>query len=154
METGVTDHGIVCGTGPYRAASQTTDTSLVLEKNDHYWNGEPKLDEITGRTISDGDTLTMALQSGEIDAAYGMPYASYPLFENDAYTFTSCATSRVFSGARIFATTIIQDPSLRQTSATGIAHVRFVATLPGVPGNVAAQDDTRNSRVARAASND
>ena len=25
----------------------------------------------------------MALQSGEIDAAYGLPYASYPLFENE-----------------------------------------------------------------------
>ena len=65
-------------------------------KNEDYWDGEPKLDQITVRTISDGDTLTMALQSGEIDAAYGMPYASYPLFENDSYTISGCATSRVF----------------------------------------------------------
>ena len=36
------------------------------------------MDEITVRTISDGDTLAMALQAGEINAAYGMAYASYP----------------------------------------------------------------------------
>ena len=57
-----------------------------------------KVDEITVRTISDGDTLAMALQSGEIDAAYGMAYASYPLFENDNYKFTSIQTSRCFWG--------------------------------------------------------
>ncbi len=131
MEAGVTDQGIVCGTGPYRAVSLTTDTSLVLEKNDNYWNGEPKIDEITVRTISDGDTLTMALQSGEIDAAYGMPYASYPLFENDAYTFTGCATSRVFFGAMNFESAIMQDPAVRQAIAMGIDKEGFVETLPG-----------------------
>lgn len=137
MEAGVTDQGIVCGTGPYRAVSLTTDTSLVLEKNDHYWNGEPKIDEITVRTISDGDTLTMALQSGEIDAAYGMPYASYPLFENDAYTFTSCATSRVFFGAMNFESAIMQDPAVRQAVAMGIDKEGFVETLLGGNGYVA-----------------
>ena len=137
MEAGVTDQGIVCGTGPYRAVSLTTDTSLVLEKNDHYWNGEPKIDEITVRTISDGDTLTMALQSGEIDAAYGMPYASYPLFENDAYTFTGCATSRVFFGAMNFESAIMQDPAVRQAIAMGIDKEGFVETLLDGNGYVA-----------------
>ena len=41
-------------------------------------------DQVKVLTISDGDTLTMALQSGEIDGAYGMPYASYPIFQRAA----------------------------------------------------------------------
>lgn len=41
---------------------------MNLIKNVNYWDGEVKVDEITVRTISDGDTLAMALQSGEIDA--------------------------------------------------------------------------------------
>lgn len=129
MQAGVTEEGIVSGTGPYQAVSLVTDTSLELVKNENYWNGEPKIDRITVRTISDGDTLTMALQSGEIDAAYGMPYASYPLFENDAYTFSSCATSRVFFGAMNFESEITSDPAVRKAIAMGIDKEGFVETL-------------------------
>ena len=137
VEAGVTEDGIVAGTGPYKAVSLITDTSLELVKNENYWNGEPKLDEITVRTISDGDTLTMALQSGEIDAAYGMPYSSYPLFQNDGYTFTSCATSRVFFGAMNFESKITSDPAVRQAIAMGIDKESFVKTLLGGNGYVA-----------------
>ena len=129
MQAGVTEEGIVSGTGPYQAVSLETDTGMELVKNENYWNGEPKIDQITVRTITDGDTLTMALQSGEIDAAYGMPYASYPLFENDNYTFTSCATSRVFFGAMNFESEITRDPAVRKAIAMGIDKESFVETL-------------------------
>ena len=129
VRAGVTEDGIVQGTGPYRAVSLTPDTSLELVKNEDYWNGEPKLDEITVRTITDGDTLTMALQSGEIDAAYGIPYLSYPLFENDGYTFTGCATSRVFFGAMNFESGITGDPAVRKAIAMGIDKEGFVEGL-------------------------
>lgn len=82
VQAGVTEEGIVQGTGPYRAVSLTTDSGIELVKNENYWDGEPKIDRIMVRTISDGDTLTMALQSGEIDAAYGLPYISYPFSKN------------------------------------------------------------------------
>ncbi len=129
MEAGVTEDGIVTGTGPYQAVALETDTRLELVKNPEYWNGEPKIDKITVRTISDGDTLTMALQGGEIDAAYGMPYASYPLFENEDYTFSSCATSRVFFGAMNFESPVTSDPAVRQAIAMGIDKESFVKTL-------------------------
>ncbi len=67
------------------------------------------MDEITVRTISDGDTLAMALQAGEINAAYGMAYASYPLFENDDFTFTSTATSRAFYAWMNFESPVTSD---------------------------------------------
>ena len=87
MQAGVSDDGIVIGTGPYVATELVTDDHVNLVKNENYWNGDVNVDEITVRTISDGDTLAMALQAGEINAAYGMAYASYPLFENDDFTF-------------------------------------------------------------------
>lgn len=96
MKAGISDDGIVAATGPYKAVSLVSGDHVELVKNEAYWNGTPKLDNIVVRTISDGDTLTMALQSGEIDAAYGMPYASYPLFQNEDYTISSAATSRAF----------------------------------------------------------
>lgn len=129
MEAGITEAGIVAGTGPYIAESLVSGEQLNLVKNQEYWDGEPGFDDITVRTISDGDTLTMALQSGEIDAAYGMPYASYPLFENEDYTFSSCATSRAFFAHMNFASPVIQDAAVRKAIAMGIDKEGFVNTL-------------------------
>lgn len=129
MEAGITEDGIVSGTGPYKVTSLVTDDHLNLVKNEDYWDGEPKIDEITVRTISDGDTLTMALQSGEIDAAYGMPYASYPIFENENFTFSSTATSRAFFAWMNFESSVTQDPAVRKAIAMGIDKDGFVETL-------------------------
>ena len=125
MEAGITEDGIVSGTGPYIATSLVTGEELNLVKNENYWDGEPGFDNVTVLTISDGDTLTMALQSGEIDGAYGMPYASYPLFQNEDYTFSSCATSRAFFAHMNFESEIIQDDAVRQAIAMGIDKDRF-----------------------------
>lgn len=129
MEAGITEDGIVAATGPYIATSLISGEELNLVKNENYWNGTPGFDEITVLTISDGDTLTMALQSGEIDGAYGMPYASYPLFDSEDYTFSSCATSRAFFAHMNFESEIIQDPAVRQAIAMGIDKERFVNDL-------------------------
>ena len=129
MEVGITEDGIVVGTGPYIVTSLVTSEELNLVKNENYWDGEPGFDNVTVLTISDGDTLTMALQSGEIDGAYGMPYASYPLFENEDYTFSSTATSRAFFAHMNFESEIIQDGAVRQAIAMGIDKERFVEDL-------------------------
>ena len=102
---------------------------MNLKKNEHYWNGTPQLENITVRTISDGDTLTLALQAGEIDAAYGLPYISYPLFENEDYVFTSTVISRVFFGIMNMQSARMQDPVIRQAIAMGIDKERFTTQL-------------------------
>ena len=40
----------------------------------------PQVDRVEVRSITDGDTLTMALQAGQLDAVQGLPYASLELF--------------------------------------------------------------------------
>lgn len=129
LDAGITEDGMVCGTGPYIATALTTGEELDLRKNENYWDGTPGFDRVTVLTISDGDTLAMALQSGEIDGAYGMPYASYPLFQNEDYTFSSTATSRAFFVHMNFDSPIIQDPAVRQAIAMGIDKERFVKDL-------------------------
>ena len=126
------DDGIVAGTGPYIAVDCQSDDHLTLVKNEDYWNGTPKIDELTIRTITDGSTLANALQSGEIQAAYGMAYESYPLFENDAYTFSQISTSRCFFGKMNFdESSVCADPAVRKAIAMGIDKENFVATLCG-----------------------
>lgn len=137
MDAGITEEGIVVGTGPYVPVELQTDSYLKLVKNTNYWDGAVNVDEITVRTISDGDTLALALQSGEIDAAYGMAYGSYPVFENDGYTFSGTQTSRSFYCQMNFTSPIMQDGAVRKAVAMGIDKEGFVNTLLNGYGYVA-----------------
>ena len=110
-------------------ADLVTDDHLTLVKNENYWNGDVNVDEITVRTISDGDTLAFALQAGEINAAYGMAYASYPIFENEDFTFSSTATSRAFYAWMNFESPVTSDPAVRKAIAMGIDKESFVSVL-------------------------
>ena len=137
------DAGIAVGTGPYKVVDMVTDDHLTLVPNEYYWNGAPKLDQLTIRTISDGNTLAMALQAGEIDAAYGMAYESYPLFENPGFQFSAIQTSRAFFASMNMTSPVIQDPAVRKAIAMGIDKEGFVAVLldgHGVPGHGAFPD--------------
>ena len=137
------DAGIAVGTGPYKVVDMVTDDHLTLAPNEDYWNGTPKLDQLTIRTISDGNTLAMALQAGEIDAAYGMAYESYPLFENPNFQFSAIQTSRAFFASMNMTSPVIQDPAVRKAIAMGIDKEGFVAVLldgHGVPGHGAFPD--------------
>ena len=137
------DTGIAVGTGPYAVKDMVTDDHLTLIPNEYYWNGTPKLSELTIRTISDGNTLAMALQAGEIDAAYGMAYESYPLFENGNFQFSAIQTSRAFFASMNMTSPVIQDPAVRKAIAMGIDKEGFVAVLldgHGVVGHGAFPD--------------
>lgn len=123
------DKGIVVGTGPYVVKEMVTDDHLTLNKNENYWNGKAKIDELTIKTISNGDTLSAALQAGDIDAAYGMAYEAYPNFENDKYQFSSVQTSRAFFASMNMTSPVIQDPAVRKAMALGIDKEGFVNTL-------------------------
>ncbi len=137
------ENGIVVGTGPYVVVDLVTDDHLTLTKNTNYWNGTPKIDTLTIRTLSNGDTLSAALQAGDIDAAYGMAYEAYPNFENGSYQFSSIQTSRAFFASMNMTSPIIQDDAVRKAIAMGINKEGFVAALldgHGVPANGAFPD--------------
>ena len=129
MQAGITSDKNVDGTGPYKATA-VSDTEITLEKNENYWDGEPKMDTVVVRSITDGDTLTSALQSGEIDASYGLPYASYELFgDKNNYTINDCSTSRAFFGQVNYESSVMQDETVRKALAMGIDKQGFISTL-------------------------
>lgn len=57
------------GTGPFQFVSYTPLESLVMEKNDAYWNeeGKAKIDKATFKICSNADSAFLELQSGGID---------------------------------------------------------------------------------------
>ncbi len=112
MQRGTADDVKISGTGPYIVQS-LTPTEIVLTKNPAYWGGRVKTDKVIVRSIPDGDTLTMALQNGEIDATQGLPYASLPLFTGNAkFKVASANTSRVFQACLNFTTPVLQEPAV------------------------------------------
>lgn len=132
------ENGIVAGTGPYVVKELVTDDHLTLIPNTNYWDGTPKLDELTICTLSNGDTLSAALQAGDIDAAYGMAYESYPNFEMGGYQFSSVQTSRAFFASMNMQSPVMQDDAVRKAIAMGIDKEGFVSVLlngHGVPAS-------------------
>ncbi|HIU77598.1 MAG TPA: ABC transporter substrate-binding protein [Candidatus Pelethocola excrementipullorum] len=129
MEAGVSEDKNVSGTGPY-IAENVTDTEINLVANKNYWGGTPKVDRVNVKSITDGDTLTMAMQNGEIDAAQGLPYVSLKLFQNnESFSISSCDTSRVYQAAINFKTPVLQDEKVREAIAMGIDKEGFTTVL-------------------------
>jgi peptide/nickel transport system substrate-binding protein len=129
MEAGIKER-IAVGTGPY-AAVRVDDEGVELKKNAGYWGDvKPKMDRIIVRSITDGGTLSMAMQSGELDAVQGLPYASLKDFNDESrYKISSCATSRVYQAAINFNTPNLQDNRVRQAIAMAIDKKQFVDVL-------------------------
>lgn len=114
MSRGTGDDTKISGTGPFMVES-LTPKEVVLVKNPAYYGGVPKTDRIIVSSITDGNTLALALQNGEIDAAQGLPYASLPLFKDSAaYKTSSTDTSRTFLAAFNFNTPALQDERVRR----------------------------------------
>ena len=127
VEAGVHD-GIAIGTGAYKAV-KVTDTQIDLVANENYWGAvKPKLDKVIVKSITDGDTLTMAMQNGELDAVQGLPYSSLQLF-TDGYKISQADTSRVYQAAFNFKTPALQDVNVRRAVSMAIDKDNFTKVL-------------------------
>jgi peptide/nickel transport system substrate-binding protein len=65
------------GTGPFMFESYTPQDRVTLVANDEYFRGAPQLGGVEVRYIADATTRELALQSGELDAAAGLPEAQW-----------------------------------------------------------------------------
>lgn len=61
------------GTGPFMFESYTPQNSVELTAHDDYFRGAPQLGGVQVRFIADPTTRELALQSGELDVAAGLP---------------------------------------------------------------------------------
>jgi peptide/nickel transport system substrate-binding protein len=63
------------GTGPFKFEKWDEATgTLYTVRNDLYWGTAPKLDGVVIRGIPDPASRTMALEKGEVDIAWDVPY--------------------------------------------------------------------------------
>jgi peptide/nickel transport system substrate-binding protein len=85
------------GTGPFRLVEWTKNERLVLEANDSYWRGVPKVKRITVRPILEDAARIAALQAGEVDLITPIPHARIEeLKRNDKLVIKTIPSPRIF----------------------------------------------------------
>ncbi|MDR0621627.1 MAG: ABC transporter substrate-binding protein [Deltaproteobacteria bacterium] len=113
--TGELTPTVVYGTGPFKVDNFIPNGNAYLVRFDDYWGGKPKLDKYTYVYQADPGTLTMALQSGEIDASCDIPGPSRQLFRDKPdYNILSTASSRVLFLYYNLKNAIIGDVAVRK----------------------------------------
>jgi peptide/nickel transport system substrate-binding protein len=81
------------GTGPYKLVRWSKDEEIVLEANDQYWRGAPRIKTVVFRPIPDDAVRVAALQNGEIDVAVNIPPHLAGIIANHPKIFLSTAPS-------------------------------------------------------------
>ncbi|MEU3463997.1 ABC transporter substrate-binding protein [Streptomyces sp. NPDC006733] len=74
---GTAQGGLMC-TGPFKVSSWKSGDSIALQRNDAYWDPalKPKAQRIDFTFITNSNTLTSALLSGDVDGTYELPPSS------------------------------------------------------------------------------
>ena len=72
----------VC-TGAFKVEEFFPGTGMTLKKHAGHWKGEPRADRVNVKYISDANTRTMAMQSGELDFAAQISPADLNILKKD-----------------------------------------------------------------------
>ena len=140
------------GTGPYKVKTFTADQEIVLEPNTNYWNGTPKLEEITVTKMLEKETAILALKNHELDAYTEMnPEGIKQLQDSDEFDIHTIPSSRVYS--LYMNTQTLADISLRKAIAKAIDKEAIAKYL--LDGTMTATDGpfTNDSEYALPSSN-
>lgn len=65
------------GTGAFKFDSYTPQNAVVLVANDDFFRGAPKLGGVEVRFVADATSRELAIQSGDLDVASGLPEAQW-----------------------------------------------------------------------------
>ena len=81
------------GTGPYKFVRWNKDEQIVLEANESWWGGAPKVRTLVFRPIPEPAIRVAALQAGEVDIAVNIPPHFVPIIEKHPRLYVSKAPS-------------------------------------------------------------
>jgi peptide/nickel transport system substrate-binding protein len=60
------------GSGPYHMVAWERNAQIVMQKNPYYWGGEVPFERVVIRHIGDSAAQLLALENGDIDAAFNL----------------------------------------------------------------------------------
>ena len=88
------------GTGPFKFVEWVKGDRIVLERNDEYWGGKPKLKKIIFKVVPDANTREAMLLAGDLDMIVLPPAADIPALakRSDVKLWFSNASRTMFIG--------------------------------------------------------
>lgn len=105
----------VVATGPYQMTAFRPENGASLKAFGHYWNGAAKVAKVEIRSFSDATSMSLALDAGEIDAAYGMPALNLASYRKKiGYRISEVDGSRYLSYVYNFQDPWMKDKTLRR----------------------------------------
>jgi len=84
------------GTGPFRFAEWKANESVVITRNDGYWNGSASTEAVVFRPITDANTRVAEMLSGGIDLMVEVPPVSLSQFAAPAFQVVEQAGPHVW----------------------------------------------------------
>ena len=87
------------GTGPYVVSEWLSGSHITFVPNQHYWEaGKPYLDEIRFDFTTDDNARMLALQSGQAQAADGVPFSEINSLKSATGVYLQFTTVPYFQG--------------------------------------------------------
>ena len=118
------------GTGPFKLTEYVENERMELDAFDGYWAGKPASSHVTIRSISDLDASALALQKGELDACYGLPYDARDLFDGTkGFKISQAATSRVYKVYFNLEHEFTGDPEFRKAVCMAVDRENYARVL-------------------------
>lgn len=81
------------GTGPYQLTGWDEGQAITLTKNENYFKGEPNIDRIIFKIVTDDNAKALQLKSHELDLALLTPKDAATFADNADYTCYDMKTS-------------------------------------------------------------
>jgi peptide/nickel transport system substrate-binding protein len=65
-------NGNSAGSGPYRLVRWERNSQIMLQRNPHYWRGQPAFERVVIRHLSDSAAQLLAVRRGDVHAAFNL----------------------------------------------------------------------------------
>ncbi len=81
------------GTGPYKLESWDVGQSIVMEKNEDYYLGCPRIDRVIFKIVADDNAQALQMESGEMDLVLLDPRNAQTFANRDGFTCYDMTTA-------------------------------------------------------------
>ena len=119
-------------TGPFVVDEFVAEKTIDTSRNDHYYDGEAKLDHVHFIQVADSDARVFALQSGEVDLANTIDYSSLELFrDNEDYQVLEVLGPRTNVVYMNNESTFLSDINIRKALSYSVDRENIVKLVGG-----------------------
>jgi len=129
------------GSGPYKFEKWDKGSQVVLTKNEDYWNGDPEIEQVVFRAVTNAASRLADLQSGQADVIFPVsPDDIATIEQNESLKILSTPTERVsYLAFNTLGDNPAKDEKVRQAIAYGINYDELITTLLGGYGDKVSQ---------------